>query len=155
MSAESARRTLQEIETLARSSSYDADVLTRMIENPSSSSDSQMSQLMNRKTEINKMGNDLAMLENERDTPTPWEREAVDKVHPLLKEAAEDTSNAIRHFDENRNFLWARQYRNNAKGVAHDSQRIASTLGDYLKYEKLRDREARIESEMPEIAKTN
>ncbi|MGC4051360.1 MAG: hypothetical protein QM757_18535 [Paludibaculum sp.] len=74
------------------------------------------------------MGKEIATLEAERDTLQPWEQQAIDKVQPLLKEAAANAEEAIEYFNNNHNFLWSPRYRGYAEKVKKDSYEIAKTL---------------------------
>jgi hypothetical protein len=65
---------------------------------------------------------------------------------PLLKEAAANTQSATEYFNENRNRLWTPEYRSFAQKIWHDSDQIARTLSNYLKFEKVREQEQQLQS---------
>jgi hypothetical protein len=81
----------------------------------------------------------------ERESLAPWEQQAVETVLPLLQAATANTASAIEYFRETRGRLWTAAYRDCADRVWQDSEQIAKILKDYLKYDKLRAQEIRLE----------
>jgi hypothetical protein len=122
----------------------EADQL-RMIANSKSSPDSHLAKLTALKGEVNRMGQEITSLIAERESLPPWEQPAVDKALPLLQATAANTESAIEYFNENRDRLWTEAYRDYADRVWRDSEQIAKTLKNYLKYDTLRDQEVRVE----------
>jgi hypothetical protein len=122
----------------------EADQL-RMIANSKSSPDSHLAKLTALKGEVNRMGQEITSLMAERESLPPWEQPAVDKALPLLQATAANTESAIEYFNENRDRLWTEAYRDYADRVWRDSEQIAKTLKNYLKYDTLRDQEVRVE----------
>jgi len=117
----------------------------RMIANSKSSPDSHLAKLTALKGEVNRMGQEITSLMAERESLPPWEQPAVDKALPLLQATAANTESAIEYFNENRDRLWTEAYRDYADRVWRDSEQIAKTLKNYLKYDTLRDQEVRVE----------
>lgn len=138
------RLMLEEMHSIAANTSSEAEHLRMDASNAALSSDSHLSPLWTLKTDINTMGKEIATLEAERDTLQPWEQQAIGKVEPLLKEAATNTEEAIEFFNNNHNFLWSPQYRAYAERVKKDSDQIAKTLKNYLKYEKVQNQEEQL-----------
>ncbi|MGD1154295.1 MAG: hypothetical protein ABSA41_00525 [Terriglobia bacterium] len=116
-----------------------------MIANSKSSPDSHLAKLTALKGEVNRMGQEITSLMAERESLPPWEQPAVDKALPLLQATAANTESAIEYFNENRDRLWTEAYRDYADRVWRDSEQIAKTLKNYLKYDTLRDQEVRVE----------
>ncbi|MGJ5817583.1 hypothetical protein [Paludibaculum fermentans] len=135
---------LEEMRNVASNTAVEADHLSMDARNAALSSDSHLSPLWMLKQDVNAMGKEISALEAERDTLQPWEQQAVDKVVPLLKEAATNTEEAIEYFNTNHNFLWSPQYRGYADKVKQDSDQIARTLKNYLKYEKVQNEEQQL-----------
>lgn len=140
----SPRLMLEELRSVAANTADEADHLRMDANNSALSSDSHLSPLWTLKQDINTMGKEIATLEAERDTLQPWEQQAVDKVQPLLKEAATNAEEAIEYFNNNHNFLWSPEYRGYAEKVKKDSAQIAKTLKNYLKYEKVQKEEEQL-----------
>jgi len=133
------RKALRELEMSAKHAETDADQFRMSISHNNLSPESHLFELDALKADVNKMGKELATLESERASLSSWEQQAIDKVTPLLKAEATSTADAIRFFNDNRNYLWAPDYRSDADGIWHDSQQIANTLNGYLKYSEARD----------------
>lgn len=138
---EEARQTLKEIRMTSIGAEEEADQLRLCIENTTMSPDSHLTRLLALKDEVNKMGQDISRLETERESLAPWERQAVDKILPLLKETAASTESAIEYFNDNRSHLWTPVYRSYADRIWSDTERVDKTLKDYLKYAKAYDQE--------------
>lgn len=139
-----AKKTLKQVQLSAAVMANDADQL-RIIANSKSGPDSHLAKLTALKGEVNRMGQEISSLEVERESLAPWEQQAVDQVLPLLQATAANTESAIKCLNENRNRLWTEAYRDYAHRVSQDSAQIAKTLKDYLKYDKLRAQEVRVE----------
>lgn len=135
---------LEEMRTLASTTADEADRLRMYGANYALSSDAHLSPLWTMKSDINTMGKEIATLEAERDSLQPWEQQALDKVVPLLKEAASNTEEAIQFFNNNHNFLWSPEYRGYAEKVKQDSAQISKTLKNYLRYEKVQNQEEQL-----------
>ncbi|WP_321472326.1 hypothetical protein [uncultured Paludibaculum sp.] len=140
------RTMLEEMRSVASDSATEAEHLRMYAANSALSSDSHLSPLWALKYDVNQMSKEISALEAERDTLQPWEQQAVDKVVPLLKEAATNTEGAIEFFNNNHNFLWSPQYRTYTENVKRDSDQIAKTLKNYLKYEKVQQEEEQLRS---------
>ena len=146
--ATAAKETLKDIEETALAATDEAEHLEQFIENPAYSPESHLYKLMTLREEVNRMGRDVGSLQAERDSLAPWEQQALDKTLPLLKETAANTKNAIEYFNENRSHLWADNYHEYASHIWRDSEQIAKTLKDYLKYAKAHDQERQLEQSL-------
>ncbi len=143
---ESARDTLKDIRVHARAGAEDAYELKAMIANPRYSADSHMVRLNELRAEVNQMGKDIVKLNGERTSLPVWEQQAVDRVLPLVQDAAKNTSNAIHCYNTATNRLWGPEDSSYAEHVYRDADKIASTLGDYLTYERLQDEESAVQA---------
>ena len=140
-----ARETLKEIQRSASKAADEADLLWR--QGDELSQDAHYDGLMAVREEINRMGREVTMLQSESGL-TPWERQAIGAVEPLLADTAKDAQSAINYFNENKADLWDRDYHSYLGGIDQGSERIAATLRDYLKYAKARDREQQLEESL-------
>ena len=143
-----AKETLQEIDASAFTVAEEAGQLRQFSANPQYGPEAHLDKLIAMKEEINRIGREIGSLEAERDALAPWEQQAIDKTLPLLKETAANTQNAIEYFNENRAHLWTVNYREYASVIWRDSEQIAKTLKDYLKYAKARDQEQQLEQRL-------
>ncbi|MEO8658182.1 MAG: hypothetical protein ABI693_06915 [Bryobacteraceae bacterium] len=144
--AHEARETLGELKGLASKAAGNAYQLEIYIRDARLGRDSQMFPLVSLKEDVNKMGKDMASLEARRDSLDPWEQQAIDKVLPLLREAAANAERATVYFNENGTHLWGPEYRSSLDKAYRDSDQIANTLKNYLKFEKAHEQEEHLEA---------
>jgi DNA repair exonuclease SbcCD ATPase subunit len=152
--AQEATKTISELQEQASKLADHSDELRQLIGNNQSSWQSQLLQLDTLKDEINRMGRELQALESERDSLSPWQVQAIDRAHPLLKEAATNTEQAIDYFNDNKGHLWTPEYRGYIKSVWTDSDQISHTLKNSVTLAKTHDREQRL-SHTADIAATS
>ena len=139
------RETLKEIQQSASKAADEADSLRRLTDRPSL--ESQYSELMAVREEINRMGRDMSILQTESGL-SPWEKQAVDKIEALLTDTAKDAQNAINYFNQSKSDLWLSEYRGYVGGIYQGSERISTTLKDYLKYAKAREQEEQLQQSL-------
>ncbi len=137
--AQEARETLSEIQGTAIAAAGQAQQLESLTLNPDADAEGQLSPLLNLKDELNRIGQKVSTLDAERDSLAPWEKTALDKVRPLLAEAARNTESAIQFFNDNKPHLWNHEYRDQVAKIEDDSQEAAKDLRAYLKYDKVRE----------------
>jgi hypothetical protein len=53
------------------------------------------------KDHVNNTGRIVAKLQEEREEASPWQQQAIDRMVPMLKEIAANTSAAIEHLNQN------------------------------------------------------
>lgn len=143
--AQTAEETLKEVKGLAAVAEDEASHLELYSRDGSASYDLHLAPLWVLKADINRMEHDIATLEGERNSLAPWEAQAIDRVLPLLNNAATNTENATKYFNANRNYLWNPDYTKFAQSIRHDTDLVARTLKDYLKSEKDRAEEQKLE----------
>jgi septal ring factor EnvC (AmiA/AmiB activator) len=143
-----AKESLKEVEQAAATAADEADQLRQIIYSVTSSPETHSAQLEALKDEINQMGREISDLEAERESLTPWEQRAIDQTLPLLHDAAANTENAIEYFNNNKTHLWTEAYRGYADHVWQDSDQIAKSLKNYLKYAKVHDQERHLQESL-------
>jgi len=136
--------TIRDLQGQASALANQADQLRMGISGNENSWDSQLWQLDAIKSDINAMGKELHTLQAERDSLTPWQREAIDRAQLLLKEAAANTNEAIDYFNGNRGHLWTPEYRAYVSNVRKDSEQLSHDLKIDVNLAKVRDREQRL-----------
>lgn len=141
-----ATKTINELQQQAAALADHSDELRQLVANNQSSWQSQLSQLDTLKEEINRMGRELQALESERDSLSPWQVQTIDRAHPLLKEAATNTGEAIDYFNDNKGHLWTPEYREYIKNVWTDTEQISHTLKNSVTLAKVHDKEQRLQA---------
>jgi hypothetical protein len=136
--------TIRELQGQASALANRADQFRIGISDNESSWDSQLWQLDTLKSDINAMGRELQTLQTERDSPTPWQRQAIDRAQVLLKDVVTNTNEAIDYFNGNRGHLWTPEYRGYVSNVRKDSEQLSHDLKIDVNLAKVRDREQRL-----------
>jgi hypothetical protein len=137
---------LRDMQIRADSAAGAADQLWALLNLTPHTADSQLDGLSALREAVNAMGRDASKLEAERDKLSALEQQALDRVLPLLREDASDTTNAIESFNGDH----TPEFPNSAEaGYAEDirvrSEKMASTLHTFLTMEHLREKESRAE----------
>ena len=89
------------------------------------------------KDHINHAGELLAQLHDERAAASPWQQEAIDRISPLLKELADNTTATIAHLNDNQSNIHVspalREYADKHYQVARE---LAALVTDFVNYEE-------------------
>ena len=147
---EAATQTLAHIESVARTASEHAQQYRLMV-SQSTVPVTAKQQLDGLQAAMNTMGKEVASLQANRSSLSQWQQAALDNIRPLLVEAAARTNGAIVQYN-NREHLWTPENRGRVQQVAQGTQRIASTIADYMMYQELREREAKIAVSHPDVS---
>src|SRR5258706_4781773 len=114
--------TLQEMEQSAFDAARQADSLSVGY---SLSSETHSMYLNVLRKDINSMGRELRSLEDRSDSLAPWQKQAVGKIEPMLKDAAANADHAIDFFNEHRHELWRDDYLSELASLFDESRQIA------------------------------
>ena len=101
--------------------------------------------LMVIKDDVNRIGRELQSLEADRDSLSAWEAKALDQTTPLMREVADNADQAIQTLSTGRPLLWAGSYVDNLAKISRDADQVTTLLHSYLKLEKTREKELRLE----------
>jgi hypothetical protein len=107
---------------------------------------------------VNNMGRIAAKLQEEREEASPWQQQAIDRMVPMLKEIAANTTAAIEHLNQNHERPTTPHYveylQQNAD-TAHELADLISATNQYgrerSKLERLQDK---IEAPGSEVGST-
>ena len=94
--------------------------------------------------DVNLMGRQLARLVEARSTASPWQRTAVDRMTPLLKELASNTSAVIADLNESPHRLQADDYKEYLEANSDEAAQLASLIADFVDYGKARHKLERL-----------
>jgi phage-related tail protein len=83
---------------------------------------------------INKVGKILADLHQARDGADPWQKDAIDKITPLVQELASNTKSIIDNLNGDKR-TWRPEYNAYLKSNAERANDLSKLIGDYLDYE--------------------
>lgn len=104
------------------------------------------------RADINRIGSELQTLEAERSSLSPWEDKALDRILPLMHDAAENAEKAIQAYTSDEARLWASSYVDDTARIFKDSDEVATLVRDYLKLAKTREKERRMEQSLGDVA---
>jgi hypothetical protein len=96
------------------------------------------------KENVNTMGRVLAKLQDIRSSAAPWQQTAIDRISPLAKELAANTTAAIEHINKNPQHLKTPAYQNYLEAIADSASNLATTIANFVDYGKTRQRLERL-----------
>jgi len=143
--ANEAQAKLRDIDDSVAQVRRQADQMNTYVHIGTASSDSDLSRLIEIREEVNHAGQEIESLEAERSALAPWERQALDKTMPLMREIAANTERAILCFNENKGHLWASQFSNYVTNIYNESKVANQNLGKSLELAHLRKEEHQLE----------
>ena len=125
----------------ARNQAYelarDSDEMTSLLINDVSWQ-SHASMLSRIRDHVNNMGKILEKLQSERDEAAPWQQEAIDRMVPLLKDIAANTTAAIEHLNQNQLRPVSGDYKDYLQQNADTAHALADMISSFVKYDRTR-----------------
>jgi hypothetical protein len=100
------------------------------------------------KEHINRLGAITQKLEAERDKASPWQQETIDRVVPLLRELATNTTNAINHLNQNQIRPVSGDYPTWLHENANTAHELATIISDTIEYGRARTRLQQLEEQL-------
>jgi len=117
----------------------DADDMTSLLRNDVSWQSH--ADMLNRiKDHVNNMGKILEKLQSERDEASPWQQQAIDRMAPLLREIANNTTAAIEHLNQNQLRPVSGDYKDYLQENAETSHSLADMISSFEKYGRTRSK---------------
>jgi len=93
-------------------------------------------QLSQIKTHVNKIGMIVQELNDLRIVASPWQRVAIDRVNPLLKELADNTELTITRLNDNPNRIQMPPCKGYVAAYYDLAADLAAMIGDFVDYGK-------------------
>jgi len=90
------------------------------------------------KERINAIGKTISKLQNLRSSASPWQQEAIDRIIPVAKKLASNTTAAIEHLNKNPLRINEPQYQQYLKSNAEAASNLATLVKDFVEYGKTR-----------------
>ena len=135
--SEEAADLLARVESQASTVSDHAEKLAQFANRPELSWRSHARELTAIREEVNDMGRNLCRLQAIRHTVSPWQRQAINRVTPLLATIAQNTERAVMTLNDNHNTLWSTDYSEYVADLSDDSSQLARTVSDFREYARL------------------
>jgi hypothetical protein len=145
--AERVSQLLSDIKTQAAILSADASTMESYTRS-GSSWESHSAAVSQMREHINEAGRQLSRLQEVRESALPWQITAIDRICPLLRELADNTTNVIRYLRDNPKRLMLPEYKNFIEANADTSLRLASLIGDFEDYANTKQRLEALESKL-------
>jgi hypothetical protein len=100
------------------------------------------------KDDVNAMGRLLAKLQDDRDGAASWQQAAIDRVTPVAKELASNTTAAIEHLNHNPSRLNSPDYQQYLEAICDSANNLAATISNFVEYGKTKQRLERMSSKL-------
>jgi hypothetical protein len=97
------------------------------------------------KADVNDMAHKFARLEEIRDSGTAEERAEIDRVQPMLKALAANTTAAIKYLADNQKDFWLPAYMEHVNTLVNTSDQLYTSLGHVVQFEQVTAKEKRLE----------
>ena len=100
------------------------------------------------KEDVNLLGLQLAHLDAVRDTASPWQKTAIDRITPLLRELASNTRAVIEDLNESPRLRNTDGYRGYLETNFDDAAYLSSMISGFVDYGKTKARLDRLTSRL-------
>jgi hypothetical protein len=100
------------------------------------------------KENVNKMGKLLEQLQNNRNDAAPWQQTAVDRIIPIAKELAANTTAAIGILNKNPHQITTGPYQEYVEALCDAANNLAATISDFADYGKTKERMNRLANKL-------
>jgi chromosome segregation ATPase len=87
---------------------------------------------------INTIGKTIARLQELRNSASPWQQEAIDRISPVAQKLASNTTAAIEHLNKEPSRIHEPQYQQYIKSNAEAATNLATLVKDFVEYGKTR-----------------
>jgi hypothetical protein len=106
------------------------------------------SMLETMKEDVNDMGKIVEKLEASRDSASQWQRQAIDRMVPLLKELASNTTAAINHLNQERTRPTTGEYADYLRQNAKTARELSDMVSSFVQYDQTRAKLEKLEQKL-------
>ncbi|HEV2280071.1 MAG TPA: hypothetical protein VGS02_17970 [Acidobacteriaceae bacterium] len=100
------------------------------------------------KENFNELAKDVGELTAAREEASPWQKEAIDDINPLLRSLADHMTAMINHLNDNPNRVHMPAYVSYAKANYELSQKLLAMINDYVGYAEAKARAEDLEQKL-------
>lgn len=100
---------------------------------------------------VNDLGQLFEKMEAVRDSASPWQQQAIDRMIPLMKDLASNTTAAINHLNENKLRPTGGNYPEYLKENAETAHELSNMISSFVQYGQTRAKLEKLEQRL-EIA---
>ena len=106
------------------------------------------SMLETMKEDVNDMGKIVERLAASRDSASQWQRQAIDRMVPLLKEIASNTTAAINHLNQERTRPTTGEYADYLRQNAETARELSDMVSSFVQYDQTRAKLEKLEQKL-------
>jgi uncharacterized protein Yka (UPF0111/DUF47 family) len=103
------------------------------------------------KEDVNSLARDTEKLAAARNSASPWQKQAIDRMLPLMKDLASNTTAAINHLSQNKTRPTTPEYTEYLKENDDTAHQLADTISNFVQYGHARAKMEKLEQKL-EIA---
>jgi hypothetical protein len=141
--AKAAEATLKMMDQQIAAIADNAFVMNQTIDR-TDDSEFQADSLGDLRDQVNKVGQEIAVIEAERASLPQWQTDAVGQITPVLQDVAAETTQAINTFQADKGRLFASDYATETKQISDNADKVAQHLHDDLKLANAEATEGRV-----------
>jgi hypothetical protein len=90
------------------------------------------------KEDVNALAKSVEKLESMRNSASPWQQQAIDRMVPLMKELASNTTAAINHVRDLQTRPVTPEYANYLRQNAETSNKLSDMISSFVDYDQTR-----------------
>ena len=96
------------------------------------------------KERVNALGRQVTKLKDARNTASPWQKAAIDRINPFMDELAGYTEAIIENVNKHPNLLTTPEYKDYLEANADYAGDLAAMIGDFVNYGRTKQRLQRL-----------
>ena len=140
-------RLLQDAREKAAVLSRDADEMEALTRS-AVSWESHAAMLDTMKDDINDLAKSVEKLEAMRDSASPWQKQAIDRMIPLMKELASNTTAAINHLRDLQTRPVTPEYANYLRQNSETAKELSDLISSFVTYDETRAKLDKLEHKL-------
>jgi uncharacterized membrane protein YgaE (UPF0421/DUF939 family) len=106
------------------------------------------SMLETMKDDVNNMAKIVEKLQTSRNSASPWQRQAIDRMVPVLKELASNTTAAINHLNQEHNRPTSGEYAEYLRQNSETARELSDMISSFVKYDETRAKLDKLEQKL-------
>lgn len=138
---------LQQARRSAYQLSQDADHMQSFANNRLSWQ-SHSQQINTIKGHVNDLGQILSQLHEARGDASEVQKQAIDRITPLLQDLASNTTTVINHLNENPERTWTPDYKSYVSENARLASELSGAISDFVEYDQTKTRMNELERKL-------
>ena len=147
-SSQEINQLLVQVKTEANALENDTDLLAKWAGSKQLSWHSHVTKLDEIKRHINEAGQLLAKLNDARATASPWQQQAIARIHPLLRQLADNTETTINHVNDNQAHIQFSAYQDYAQAGSDLAEELAALINNYVDFSEHEAELLRLEQQL-------